>query len=201
MLEIVLASQNKGKLVEIQSFFKSFKVRFIPQEKFSIPSVEETGMTFVENAIIKARHAMKYLNLPVLADDSGLTVLALNSAPGVFSSRYAGDYATDIDRMQKILRELEKAKNPDRTANFHCVLALMTSAKDPAPFICHGIWEGEIANEPKGENGFGYDPIFYVPTYRCTAAELNFKEKNVINHRGQALRNLLVILKSKLYPI
>lgn len=194
MLEIVLASQNEGKLVEIQDMLKSLEIRFIPQTKFDIPPVEETGTTFVENAIIKARHAAKYSGLPALADDSGLIITALNSAPGVFSSRYAGDNATDANRMQKVLKELENADSPDRSASFHCILALIENETDPAPLICHGVWEGEITYEPKGKNGFGYDPIFYIPSYRCTAAELDFKEKNAISHRGQALQELVAIL-------
>ena len=194
MLEIVLASQNEGKIIEIQDLLKSLEIRFIPQTKFDISSVEETGTTFVENAIIKARHAAKYSDLPALADDSGLTITALNSAPGVFSSRYAGDNATDADRIQKILRELENVDSLDRSASFHCILALMESETDPAPLICHGVWKGEITDEPKGENGFGYDSIFYIPSHRCTAAELDFKEKNAISHRGQALQNLVAIL-------
>ena len=194
MLEIVLASKNEGKLVEIQDLLKSLEIRFIPQSEFDISSIEETGTTFVENAIIKARHAAKYSDLPALADDSGLTITALNSAPGVFSSRYAGDNATDTDRIQKILKELESVDNLDRSASFHCILALMESKTDPAPLICHGVWKGEITNEPKGERGFGYDSIFYIPSRRCTAAELDLKEKNAISHRGQALQNLVTTL-------
>ncbi|PMB54273.1 RdgB/HAM1 family non-canonical purine NTP pyrophosphatase [Coxiella endosymbiont of Rhipicephalus microplus] len=194
MLEIVLASQNEGKLIEIQDLLKSLEIRFIPQTKLNIPPVEETGTTFVENAIIKARHAAKYSGLPALADDSGLIITALNSAPGVFSSRYAGGHATDSDRIQKVLKELENIDSRDRSASFHCILALIENETDPAPLICHGVWEGNIVYEPKGKNGFGYDPIFYIPSHRCTAAELDFKEKNPISHRGQALQELMAIL-------
>lgn len=194
MLKIVLASQNEGKLIEIQNSLNNLEIQFIPQRKLDITSAEETGTTFVENAIIKARHAAKYSGLPALADDSGLTINALDSAPGILSSRYAGDNATDSDRIQKILKELDNVNSSDRSASFHCILALMKSKTDPVPLVFHGVWKGEIANEPKGENGFGYDPIFYIPSHRCTAAELDLKEKNVISHRGQALQNLMAFL-------
>lgn len=194
MFKIVLASQNEGKLIEIQNLLKSLAIQLIPQKKLDISSVEETGTTFVENAIIKARHAAKYSGLPALADDSGLTINALDAAPGILSSRYAGNNATDSDRIQKILKELENINSSDRSASFHCILVLMKSEMDPVPLILHGVWKGEITNEPKGSNGFGYDPIFYIPSHRCTAAELDLKEKNLISHRGQALQNLTTLI-------
>ncbi|WP_040933009.1 XTP/dITP diphosphatase [Coxiella burnetii] len=194
MLEIVLASQNSSKLAEMQELLRDLEIKFIPQTEFSVPDIEETGSTFVENAIIKARHAVKQTGLPALADDSGLTIAALNSAPGVFSSRYAGKNATDAERIQKVLEALEAADDSDRSASFHCVIALMENENDPAPLICHGVWEGEIAREPRGKNGFGYDPIFYVPSHQRTAAELDPQEKNAISHRGQALEQLSTVL-------
>ena len=194
MLEIVLASQNSGKLAEIQVLLRNLEIKYTPQAEFSVPSVEETGSTFVENAIIKARHAAKYTGLPALADDSGLTISALNSAPGVFSSRYAGKNATDAERIQKVLKELKNLDEINHSASFHCIIVLIKNELDPAPLICHGIWEGEITLNPQGENGFGYDSIFYLPSHQCTAAELKSQEKNTISHRGQALRKLLAVL-------
>ena len=196
MLEIVLASQNTGKIIEIQDLLRDLPFKLIPQDELAIPEIEETGTTFVENAIIKALHAAKYTGLPAIADDSGLTVTAFDNAPGVYSARYAGPAATDGDRIDKVLQELTAVDNSDRSACFHCVIALMESDCDPAPLICHGIWEGEILTEPRGDRGFGYDPIFLVPTHNCSAAELDPKEKNIISHRGQALKLLTTILKA-----
>lgn len=198
MLEMVLASTNPDKVEEIQNLFKNMPIKLIPQNELNVPEIEETGSTFFENAIIKARHASQYADLPALADDSGLVIPALNNAPGVYSARYAGVHASNSDRINKVLTELNGIKDVDRTAFFHCVLALMSNETDPAPIVCHGIWEGEILFEPQGELGFGYDPIFYVSTHRCSAAELDMREKNRISHRGIAFSQLVDILKQVL---
>ena len=194
MSEIVLASQNPGKLAEIQVLLRNLKIKSVPQAVFSVPGVEETGLTFVENAIIKARHASKYTGLPALADDSGLVIAALNTAPGVFSSRYAGKNATDTERIQKVLKELEVLDEIDYSASFHCVIVLIRNEFDPTPIICYGTWDGRIVSKPRGENGFGYDSIFYLPSHQCTVAELESQEKNEISHRGKALQQLSAAL-------
>ncbi len=196
MLEVVLASSNPSKANEIRKIFNGFPIRLIAQSDFAVPDVEETGSTFMENAIIKARHATCYSGLPALGDDSGLVVPALNGEPGIFSSRYAGKNADDADRIKKLVTELKKIKSADRTAFFYCAVALMRNERDPAPIIGYGMWEGEILSEPRGNKGFGYDPIFYVPTHECSAGELEEPVKNAISHRGQALAALKVALKS-----
>lgn len=198
MLEIVLASSNPGKMEEIRDLLKDLPIELISQSEFNVPDAEETGTTFVENAIIKARHAAAYTGLPAIADDSGLTVDALMGAPGVYSARYMGQDATDEDRYNKILTELQEVPRADRTASFHCVIALIEYETDPAPLLCHGIWDGEIALEPKGSKGFGYDPIFYVPEFKCMSAEMDRFEKNRISHRGQALAQFVEIMKEEL---
>lgn len=195
-LQIVLASSNTGKIAEIQALLEHLPIEWIPQSELNIDDIEETGLTFVENAILKARHAAAKSNMPALADDSGLVVDALGGEPGVFSARYAGPNATDADRIQKILDNLEGIDDEDRTASFHCVLALVEHEKDPAPLICHGIWEGSILHAPQGNKGFGYDPIFFVESHNCSAAELNPMEKNIISHRAQAMSQLLEVLES-----
>ena len=194
MLEIVLASSNPGKMQEIRDLTRDLPVELISQSELGVNDAEETGLTFVENAILKARHASKITGLPALADDSGMCVDALMGKPGVFSARYAGPNATDADRINKVLNELSQMDDPEMTAAFHCVLALVEHENDPAPLICHGIWEGEITLEPRGEFGFGYDPIFYVPEHKCTAAELDPVIKNSISHRGQAMTEFVSIM-------
>ena len=175
---------------EIRDLLKDLPIKLISQSEFNIPDAEETGTTFIENAIIKARHAAKHSGLPALADDSGLAVKALGGAPGVYSARYAGPEATDWQRIQKLLEALRALKRPDLSSNFHCVAVLMGHAEDPSPLVCHGIWPGKIVMEPRGDRGFGYDPVFYVPTHDCTSAELDPVEKNTISHRGRALKQL-----------
>ena len=167
-LQIVLATSNEGKIAELQSLLSPLPIEWIPQSEFDIPDIEETGKTFIENAIIKARHASKLSGLPALADDSGLVVDALDGAPGVYSSRYAGENASDSERNRKLLDEMRDIDAHDRAAAYHCVLALVEYEDDPVPLICHGIWEGSISTEPRGTNGFGYDPIFFVPTHKKT---------------------------------
>jgi len=191
--QIVIASSNTGKIREIQSLLQELPIEWIPQSEFDIQDIEETGKTFIENAIAKARHASKLSGLPALADDSGLVVDALNGAPGVYSARYAGKDATDEERNQKLLEEMKDVPKEERTACYHCVLALVEYEDDPIPLICHGIWEGSILFEPRGNNGFGYDPIFYVPSRNCSAAELSSAEKNSMSHRGQVTDQLLEV--------
>ncbi|PIZ04762.1 MAG: non-canonical purine NTP pyrophosphatase, RdgB/HAM1 family [Gammaproteobacteria bacterium CG_4_10_14_0_8_um_filter_38_16] len=199
-LKILLASSNPGKIQEIIALSKKLPIEWIPQSEFNIEDTEETGKSFIENAILKARHAAKISGMPALADDSGLVVDALDGAPGIFSARYAGKTATTEERNQKLLTELKDIEEADRTAAYHCVLALVETENDPVPLICHGVWEGSILFEPAGENGFGYDPIFYVPTHQCSAAELSTAEKNRISHRGQVMQQLIDVFKSANEP-
>jgi len=193
--KIVLASGNQGKIREIQALLAEHPI--VPQSDFAIGDVEETGTTFVENAIIKARHAAKLSGLPAIADDSGLVVDALDGAPGVYSARYAGPGSSDLDNLQKLLKELEGVPEAQRSARFICVLAFMRHGADPTPVIAQGVWEGRILTRPVGSNGFGYDPVFWVPTHQCASAELAPEVKNALSHRGQALRNLTAMLKAK----
>ncbi|OGT52726.1 MAG: non-canonical purine NTP pyrophosphatase, RdgB/HAM1 family [Gammaproteobacteria bacterium RIFCSPHIGHO2_12_FULL_41_15] len=197
MLTMVLASTNPGKIREFTEVLQGLPIRLIPQSELNIPEVEETGSTFVENAIIKARHAAAFSGFPAIADDSGLMVDILNGEPGVRSSRYAGPNGDDHVRINKLLLALAQYDDKNRAASFYCVTVLMESDTDPAPLLCEGVWEGEILKEPRGTNGFGFDPVFYVPTHRCSAAELPSTVKNTISHRGQALAQLLEALK---YP-
>ncbi len=193
MHKVVLASSNKGKLVELQAILERRDVQLLPQSEFSVSDADETGLSFVENALIKARHACLATGLPAIADDSGIEVDALKSEPGIYSARYAGSHGpeADIDNNAKLLRELENIAETDRTARFQCVIAYMRHAKDPMPLICQGTWEGRILFKKEGENGFGYDPLFYVPSHSCASAKLDVATKNAISHRGQALAQLL----------
>ncbi|MDP2634324.1 MULTISPECIES: XTP/dITP diphosphatase [unclassified Pseudoalteromonas] len=192
---LVLATGNQGKVKELAQMLSPLDINVVPQSDFNVSSVPETGTTFVENAIIKARHAAKVTGLPAIADDSGLEVDALNGAPGVYSARFAGDDATDQDNIDKLLIEL--GDNPIRSARFWCVLVLMRHSDDPTPLICSASWEGQITQAQDGQGGFGYDPIFYVSELDCTSAQLTKEQKNAISHRGQALNSLLSELKLK----
>lgn len=183
---VVLATSNKGKLAEISRILEDWEV--VPQSKFSITNVEETGLSFVENAIIKARHACLHSGLPAIADDSGLEVDALHGQPGIYSARYDGEDATDRDNIEKLLTNMEQETH--RGARFRCVIVFMQNQHDPSPLICSGSWEGDIAWIPQGDNGFGYDPIFLVPELGKTAAQLSAEEKNQLSHRGKALKQL-----------
>lgn len=195
MDKIVLASNNSGKIKEIREMLQPFSINLISQSDFNISEIEETGLTYVENAIIKARHASKHSKLPALADDSGISVDALNGEPGVHSARYAGKNASNLEKIDKLLSALKDVPEEKRSASFHCVIALLKNEKDPAPIICHGTWKGKIAFSPKGEKGFGYDPIFHVPEYDCSAAELDLTIKNKISHRAKALNQFINLLK------
>ena len=192
---LVLATGNPGKVSELANMLSPLNINVVPQSDFNVGEVAETGTTFVENAIIKARHAAKITGMPAIADDSGLEVDGLNGAPGVYSARFAGQGASDQDNIDKLLAEL--ANNPVRSARFWCVLVLMRHADDPTPLICSASWEGEITQTQHGEGGFGYDPVFYVPSLECTSAELTKAQKNAVSHRGQALQALLNELKLK----
>jgi XTP/dITP diphosphohydrolase len=194
MKQIVLASNNPGKVREIGQMLADLDLEVLPQSAFKIEEVEETGLSFVENAILKARHAAADSGLPAIADDSGLEVDALNGAPGIYSARYAGAGATDTQNLQKLLDDLEKVPQEQRTARFQCLLVYMRHAQDPTPRIYQGTWEGRITFEPRGESGFGYDPVFFVPSHNCTSAELAPEVKNALSHRGQALRLLVADL-------
>jgi XTP/dITP diphosphohydrolase len=192
--KIVLASNNAGKLNEFNALFAGQGLEVVPQKEFSIPDAIEDGLSFVENAIIKARHAAKLSGLPAIADDSGLEVDYLNGAPGIYSARFSGENATDATNNQKLLELLGDIPISQRHARFQCVLVYMRHANDPTPVICQGTWEGIISNEQQGEMGFGYDPLFFVPEHNCSSAELPRDIKNSISHRAQAMKLLMAKL-------
>ena len=191
MQTIVLASGNKGKLKEFNEVLAPLACRLVPQSDVGVTDVEETGLSFVENAILKARHASRLSGLPALADDSGLEVDALKGAPGIYSARYAGPDATDADNNAKLLQALEGVPEAARSARFQCLLVLVRHPEDPTPLICQGTWEGRIGFSPRGDNGFGYDPLFYVPELDCHSAELTPAQKHRFSHRGQAVAELV----------
>jgi XTP/dITP diphosphohydrolase len=192
--KIVLASNNPGKVREINQLLASERIEVVPQKEFNIPDAIEDGLSFVENAIKKARHAASLSGLPAIADDSGIEADALNGAPGIYSARFAGPGASDEANLQKLLERLADVPEEKRTARFQCLMVYMRHAEDPTPLICQGTWEGRILFKPRGDNGFGYDPIFYVPTHDCSSAELPPEVKNSLSHRGQALQKLLQAL-------
>lgn len=191
---IVFASNNPGKIREIGQLLADRNLEVLPQNNFDVPEIEETGLTFVENAILKARNAAHHTGLPAIADDSGLEVDALEGAPGIYSARFAGIGATDEDNLKKLLQELKDIAEEKRTARFQCLLVYMRHENDPTPLICQGTWEGRILFAPRGSGGFGYDPVFYVPEYNCASAELAPADKNRLSHRGKALQQLLASL-------
>ena len=191
MQKVVLASGNKGKLKEFQELLRDCGFEVLPQSDFNVPEAEETGLSFVENAIIKARNAAQHTGLPSIADDSGIEVDALNGQPGIYSARFAGPQNNDADNNHKLLEQLTSTEKSQRSARFQCLLIFMRHAEDPVPLICQGTWEGEILFEAQGENGFGYDPLFYVKEKDCSSAELPPEVKNKISHRGQAIAALL----------
>ncbi len=193
---IVLASNNAGKVREIGQLLAGAQIQVVPQREFDVPEVAETGLTFVENAIIKARNAALHSGLAAIADDSGIEVDALGGAPGIYSARYAGVGASDEDNLLQLLKDLEGVAEAARGARFQCVLVYLRHADDPTPLICQGTWAGRILTEPSGANGFGYDPVFYVPSERCSAAELTPAIKNRLSHRAQALGQLQRLLAS-----
>ncbi len=189
--ELVLASGNKGKISEFQQLLAPLGWTVRPQSDFDTVEAEETGLSFVENAIIKARNAAAHSGLPALADDSGLEVDALKGAPGIYSARYAGPENDDQANNQKLLQALASVEPEQRTARFQCVLAFMRHHQDPTPLICQASWEGYIVDLPKGDNGFGYDPLFYIPALDCCSAQLAPEQKNKLSHRAKAMAILL----------
>lgn len=193
-LHIVLASGNRGKLAEFSSLLGE-RFRFSSQRDLNIEEVEETGLSFIENALIKARNASLHSQLPALADDSGLCVSALGGAPGIYSARFAGPGADDQANNAKLINELDGID--DRRAHFHCALVFVRHAEDPAPIICEGRWPGEIVDDPRGENGFGYDPHFFIPELGCCSAELPSQQKNRLSHRGRAVAQLIQRLQTE----
>lgn len=195
MKQVVLATGNPGKVEEMQRELQSFGLSVVPQTDFNIGEAIEDGLSFVENAIKKARYACQHTGLPAIADDSGLEVDALSGAPGIYSARYA-DGKGDVANYEKLLGALADLRGnaQGRTARYQCVIAYMRHAQDPTPVVCHGSWEGRIALSPKGSNGFGYDPVFYVAEHDCTAAELEASQKKSLSHRAKAL----ALLKAEL---
>ncbi len=197
MSQLVLASGNPGKLREFQQLLAGCGYEVVPQSQFALESAEETGLSFVENAILKARHACAATGLPALSDDSGIEVDALNGEPGIYSARFAGEGASNEQNNTYLLERLRDVPDAARTARYQCVLVYMRHAKDPTPLICQGSWEGRILTAPIGDGGFGYDPLFYVPTHHCSAAQLSKEEKGRISHRAIASRCLVSALQAQ----
>lgn len=187
---IVLASGNQGKLKEFSQILAPLNLEIVSQGTLGVVDAEETGLSFVENAIIKARNACAATGLPAIADDSGLEVDALSGAPGIYSARFAGPRASDQHNIEKLLSELGELEPNQRTARFRCVLVCMRHQRDPTPLIAIGTWEGRILTTPEGENGFGYDPLFWSPEYDCAAAQLTPEQKKAVSHRGKAVAQL-----------
>ena len=196
MSKLVLATGNQGKVKEMADLLADYGFDVVAQSDYNVSSVAETGTTFIENAIIKARHAAKETGLPAIADDSGLEVDYLNGAPGIYSARFAGEDASDADNIDKLLAEMKGVPAEQRTARFHCVLVMIRHENDPTPLVCHGSWEGSILTERHGENGFGYDPVFWVPEDQCASAQLPPARKKQLSHRGKALQQLFSALKA-----
>ena len=191
MQKVVLATGNPGKVNEFSELLAECNLSVISQTELGISAIEETGLTFIENAILKARHVAKISGFAAIADDSGLSVNALKGAPGIYSARFAGEKASDEKNLHKLLSVMKDIPDNQRQAQFNCVLVYLRHFADPTPIICHGIWHGVLTHESKGSNGFGYDPIFYDPKLKLTAAQLTKAQKNAVSHRGQALRMLL----------
>ena len=189
--KIVFASGNAGKLREIAQLLDGLDIDVLPQSEFDVPEIEETGLTFLENSILKARNAAQHTGLAAIADDSGITVDVLQGHPGIYSARFAGIGASDEDNLLKLIDMIKPFPEEQRTARFICSMVYLRHKDDPVPIIAQGVWEGQLVTDPKGENGFGYDPMFYVPSRKCTSAELPPEIKNQLSHRGQALKQLL----------
>lgn len=195
--KIVLATGNPGKVAELSQMLAPFNMQVVPQTELGVSDADETGLTFVENALLKARHAALITGLPAIADDSGLAVDALGGAPGIYSARYAGEKASDTANIDKLLAAMAQVPMAKRTAQFHCVLVYLRHAEDPTPIICHGVWPGVITVQAAGQNGFGYDPVFYVESEGCTSAELTRQRKQQLSHRGKALHQLITQLQQQ----
>jgi len=196
-VRVVLATNNTGKLRELQALLAPLGFEVLPKSQFTRDEVAETGTSFIDNALIKARHAAAASGLPAIADDSGIEVDALHGAPGIYSARYAGANASDEANLQKLLQALANVPASKRSARYRCALVYVSQTDDASPLVCEASWEGEIAPAPRGNRGFGYDPIFWLPDYRSTAAELSAEEKNRISHRGKALHQLLGLLSNR----
>ncbi|WP_017445838.1 RdgB/HAM1 family non-canonical purine NTP pyrophosphatase [Gayadomonas joobiniege] len=194
--QIVLATGNAGKVAELQQMLSDSPFDIVSQKSLNVPDAIEDGLSFIENAIKKARNACLHTGLPAIADDSGLEVDYLKGAPGIYSARYAGENASDQDNIDKLMAALSSAPADQRHARFQCVLVYLRHAEDPTPIVCHASWPGLIAEQQNGLNGFGYDPIFYLPEYQCTSAELEKSFKNQVSHRGQALKRLVAALNT-----
>lgn len=196
-MKVILASNNAGKIRELSALLKTMQIEIIPQAEMNIPDIEETGLTFIENALLKARHASQIARLPAIADDSGLAVAALNGEPGIYSARYAGKQGDANANINKLLEKMNHVPDDKREAHFHCVLVFLRHANDPTPLVCDGIWHGHILREAHGSAGFGYDPVFYVPSENKSAAELLPETKNKISHRALAMQKLLQGLRQR----
>jgi XTP/dITP diphosphohydrolase len=194
-MRLVLATNNAGKLREFRALLAPLGFEVEPLAKFTNVNADETGLSFIENAILKARHASRAANLPAIADDSGIEVDALRGAPGIYSARYAGAGASDQQNLDKLLADLRDVPPEQRTARYQCALAFMRWDTDPSPLVCQASWEGRVIDTPRGTGGFGYDPVFELPERGKTAAELAPEEKNQISHRGKALRELVARLR------
>lgn len=195
--KIILASNNEGKLREFKNLFSETNINIIPQSEFNVEDAIENGLSFVENTIIKARHAAKVTKYAAIADDSGIEIDALNGEPGIYSARFSGTHGDDKGHNQLVLKKMANIAHQQRTARFQCVLAYMRHENDPTPLVCQASWEGFILEDERGENGFGYDPLFYVPEHDCSSAQLSKELKNKISHRGKALQLLLAALTEK----
>ena len=189
--KLVLASANAGKIKELQQMLDKLGIEVIPQSTLNVPDIAETGLSFVENSLLKARNAAALTNLPAIADDSGLEVDFLHGAPGIYSARFSGEHATDASKRKKLLQLMVDVPQEQRTARYQTLIVYMRHANDPTPIICQGTWEGSIASDEKGDGGFGYDSIFQVAETNCRAAELDKDTKNRLSHRGKAMANLL----------
>ena len=194
--KLVIASANAGKIRELQSSLKELDITVIPQEELNIPDIEETGLSFVENSILKARNASALSGLPAIADDSGLEVDFLRGAPGIYSARFSGENATDALNREKLLSLLADVPASERSARYQTVIVFMRHSTDPTPIICQGTWEGRISTEERGSNGFGYDSIFFLPDRNCQAAELDDNTKQQLSHRGKAMSAFLQQLRA-----
>ena len=194
----MLASGNQGKLKEMEALLSGLQIDLRAQSEYGVTEAEENGLSFVENALIKARNAAKHTGLAAIADDSGIEVDCLNGEPGIYSARYAGSNASDQENLERLLANIREVDDEIITARFQCVMVYMRHDRDPVPIIAQGSWSGQIINDARGSNGFGYDPIFFLPEYACTSAELTPEMKNRISHRGQALDKLVSLLTPEL---
>ncbi len=199
-MRIVIASGNRGKLRELTALLRDLPVELVPQSDLRVPEAEESGATFVENAILKARHAAAITGMPAIADDSGIEVDVLAGAPGIRSARYAGDDADDDRNLRQLLERVAATGVINPAARFQCLMVFMAHAQDPTPIIAQGTWQGHLVSAPRGNNGFGYDPIFFVPSHGCTSAELDAVVKNQISHRALAMAALLSQLRGR-FPV